>query len=143
MFTSSVTQNKSLTHSLSCSCPLSLLTILLQCVSFACCLFSAVAVCLFCGLSCPGCWPSSRSGHSLKMTTGLLSEVDAARWPNMQGRASLSRAETGAYSVICQMHCCCVRHVVIPTAYCSHGSNRPSQPSQVPASEACHIYMRL
>lgn len=31
----------------------------------------------------------------------------------------------------------------MPTAYCLDGSNRPSRASQVPASSACHIYMRL
>lgn len=87
-----------------------------------------------CNLSCLGCWPPSRSSHSLKMTTGLQGRVDAARWPSEQGRASLSRAETGACSVICQTYYCGVRHVVMPTVYCSHGSSRPPQSRQVPAS---------
>lgn len=39
-----------------------------------------------------------------------------------------------ACSGICQMYYHGVQHVVMPKAYCSHGSNWPSQPRQVPAT---------
>ena len=72
----------------------------------------------------------SNSWRSLKMSTGLRGEVAAARWPNMQGRESLSRAETGACSVICQMYNCGVRHVVMPATHCSCRSTGQSSPCQ-------------
>lgn len=93
MFTFSVTQNKSLPRSLSCfvttfSADHSASVCLILFLPVVCC----GRVCLFSGLrvTCLGCWPIFRSCHSLKMTTCLLGEVDAARWPNMQGWASPS-----------------------------------------------------
>lgn len=74
---------------------------------------------------------------------GLLGEVDAARWPDVQGWASPIRAGWVMLSYLCLINECGVRHVLTAAASVSPGSGRSSKHSQIPASKASHFHMKL
>lgn len=125
------------THLHACSCPFPGLTMLTQCVSLPSCLFSTAADYIFFICKWSDSWLLAfLQVISLPEEDQPRGRFDVARWPSMQKQETLIRAETGACSVICQIHYCGVGHVVAPAAYRSHGSNRvkPSWPSQGPAS---------
>ena len=129
------------------SWPLSLLTTLFQYASFSFCLLSAVAECVY-FLGLRGNLPWLLAYFQVMSLTKDDNILAGWGWCGQVAKhAGMGISEQGPRQGLALLFARFitggVQHVVVPTAYCLDGSNRPSRPSRVPASSVCHIYMRL